>query len=204
MYYETFKKFESFQIEPQNESLKSILIGALMSLSTLSPGQDMLDPSNPIGLTSPISPLNPNSPLYYGNQKSGPSKEEIEFTNLRDNILSEINKVNITDSNLSKIKSDLSQDIHKIDVDMVIVELKSFCRDNNYTDLASAMDTLSRVDISKLKGDTQERKHLVTMISDLKRMLDLAKDSQVVKYVLIGLAIIVVTLLIVFIVPTYL
>jgi hypothetical protein len=199
------KKFESF-----HESLKSILIGALMSLSTLSHGQDMLDPNNPIGLNTPISPLNPsspmnpNSPLYYGNQKSGPSKEEIEFTNLRDNILSEINKVNITDSNLSKIKSDLSQDIHKIDVDMVIVELKSFCRDNNYTDLASAMDTLSRVDISKLKGDTQERKHLVTMISDLKRIIDLAKDSQVVKYVLIGLAIIVVTLLIVFIVPTYL
>lgn len=176
------KTFENYQIETQNESLKSVILGALMTLSTLAHGQDLLNPANP------ISPLNPSN--------QSPSKEEIEFNQLREDILAEINSIRLDDSNLIKMKTELSKDIHNIDVDKVIGELKSYCLTNNLTDLSEVMDTLSKVDISKLKRGSEQRDRLVVMISDLKKMAELDKNSNIINWIIIGLIILLILVMV--------
>lgn len=212
------KTFESFNNdEPVNESLKSVVAGTLLAITSLiskdiKGQQDMFDPTNPIGYTSPMSPNNPSgimnpanpNSIYYMNQDD--NSGSLYYTYYRDQILEELNAIDIKDTLLVKIKNDLSkEDVLDVDVDKVTSELKSFCNKQGYTDLSSILNDVDDIDVDKLnnmsEGDIKDlKKHLIETIYNFKRMSNDIDSYNLSKYICLSLIAVLVFVILAFVI----
>lgn len=197
-YIKTFENYR--QSEKLDEGLKSVIAGALLSLSTIisSPvkGQnDLLDPTNPIGLTNPASPLsltNPNS-LMYGDPDDGPTSYDVN----KIEILQELDKIDIKDTTLIKVKSLIEKEPEsKEDFNQILELLKEFAQNKGYTDVLPIIEEISKIDIDKLnKVEYKEdaKKRLQKIIIDLKEMRNYTSEQDILLWIFIGLIILAVS-----------
>lgn len=200
-YIKTFENHR--QSEKLDEGLKSVIAGALLSLSTIisSPvkGQnDLLDPTNPIGLTNPASPLsltNPNSPMYGGTRDpdNGPTSYDVN----KIEILQELDKIDIKDTTLIKVKSLIEKEPEsKEDFNQILELLKEFAQNKGYTDVLPIIEEISKIDIDKLNDveyKEDAKKRLQKIIIDLKEMRNYTSEQDILLWVFIGLIILSVS-----------
>lgn len=200
-YIKTFENHR--QSEKLDEGLKSVIAGALLSLSTIisSPvkGQnDLLDPTNPIGLTNPASPLsltNPNSPMYGGTRDpdDGPTSYDVN----KIEILQELDKIDIKDTTLIKVKSLIEKEPEsKEDFNQILELLKEFAQNKGYADVLPIIEEISKIDIDKLNDveyKEDAKKRLQKIIIDLKEMRNYTSEQDILLWFFIGLIILAVS-----------
>jgi len=186
------KTFESYSnVEKIDENLKSVISGALLGLSTLisSPmsGKSILDPSNPIGLTNPISPLNP-----LNNESDELSSYDIH----RVELLKELDKIDIKDVTLLKVKSLIeSEPNSKDEFNEILNLLRDFAETNGFNDVVPIIDSISDIDIDRindLEYSEENRKHLQKIIVELKEMRDYANMDNIIGWSLLTFLILAV------------
>ena len=174
------KTFESYNnVEKVDENLKSVISGALLSLSTLISGpvsgKSILDPSNPMGITNPISPLNP-----LNNESDELSSYDIH----RVELLEELNKIDIKDVTLLKVKSLIeSEPNSKEEFNEILNLLRGFAETNGFNDVVPIIDSISDIDIDRindLEYREENRKHLQRIVVDLKEMRDYANMDNII------------------------
>lgn len=200
-YIKTFENQR--QSEKLDEGLKSVIAGALLSLSTIisSPvkGQnDLLDPTNPIGLTNPASPLsltNPNSLMYGGTRDPDDGPTSYDVNKIK--ILQELDKIDIKDTTLIKVKSLIEKEPEsKEDFNQILELLKEFAQNKGYTDVLPIIEEISKIDIDKLnKVEYKEdaKKRLQKIIIDLKEMRNYTSEQDILLWIFIGLIILAVS-----------
>lgn len=182
-YIKTFESYRS--IEKVDESLRSVISGALLSLSTLvsgpASGKSILDPSNPIGLTNPISPLNP-----LNSQSDELSSYDIHKVEL----LKELDKIDIKDADLLKVKSLIeSAPNSKEEFNEILNLLRGFAESNGFNDVVPIIDSISDIDIDRindLEYREENRKHLQRIVVELKEMRDYANIDNVIGWSLLA------------------
>ena len=186
------KTFESYSnVEKIDENLKSVISGALLSLSTLvsnpMSGKSILDPSNPIGLTNPISPLNP-----LNNESDELSSYDIH----RVELLKELDKIDIKDVTLLKVKSLIeSEPNSKDEFNEILNLLRDFAETNGFNDVVPIIDSISDIDIDRindLEYSEENRKHLQKIIVELKEMRDYANMDNIIGWSLLTFLILAV------------
>ena len=174
------KTFESYSnVEKIDENLKSVISGALLGLSTLISGpvsgKSILDPSNPIGLTNPLSPLNP-----LNNESDELSSYDIH----RVELLKELDKIDIKDVTLLKVKSLIeSEPNSKEEFNEILNLLRDFAETNGFNDVVPIIDSISDIDIDRindLEYREENRKHLQRIVVDLKEMRDYANMDNII------------------------
>ena len=174
------KTFESYSnVEKVDENLKSVISGALLGLSTLISGpvsgKSILDPSNPIGLTNPLSPLNP-----LNNESDELSSYDIH----RVELLKELDKIDIKDVTLLKVKSLIeSEPNSKEEFNEILNLLRDFAETNGFNDVVPIIDSISDIDIDRindLEYREENRKHLQRIVVDLKEMRDYANMDNII------------------------
>lgn len=174
------KTFESYSnVEKVDENLKSVISGALLGLSTLISGpvsgKSILDPSNPIGLTNPLSPLNP-----LNNESDELSSYDIHKVEL----LKELDKIDIKDASLLKVKSLIeSEPNSKEEFNEILNLLRGFAETNGFNDVVPIIDSISDIDIDRindLEYREENRKHLQKIIVELKEMRDYANMDNII------------------------
>ena len=178
------KTFESYRMEKVDESLRSVISGALLSLSTLvsgpASGKSILDPSNPIGLTNPISPLNP-----LNNESDELSSYDVHKVEL----LKELDKIDIKDADLLKAKSLIeSEPSSKEEFNEILNILRGFAESNGFNDVVPIIDSISDIDIDRindLEYREENRKHLQRIVVELKEMRDYANIDNVIGWSLL-------------------
>ena len=179
------KTFESYNnVEKVDENLKSVISGALLSLSTLISGpvsgKSILDPSNPMGITNPISPLNP-----LNNESDELSSYDIH----RVELLEELNKIDIKDVTLLKVKSLIeSEPNSKEEFNEILNLLRGFAETNGFNDVVPIIDSISDIDIDRindLEYREENRKHLQRIVVELKEMRDYANIDNVIGWSLL-------------------
>ena len=174
------KTFESYSnVEKIDENLKSVISGALLGLSTLISGpvsgKSILDPSNPMGLTNPLSPLNP-----LNNESDELSSYDIHKVEL----LKELDKIDIKDASLLKVKSLIeSEPNSKEEFNEILNLLRGFAETNGFNDVVPIIDSISDIDIDRindLEYREENRKHLQRIVVDLKEMRDYANMDNII------------------------
>lgn len=182
-YIKTFESYRS--VEKVDESLRSVISGALLSLSTLvsgpASGKSILDPSNPIGLTNPISPLNP-----LNSQSDELSSYDVHKLEL----LKELDKIDIKDADLLKVKSLIeSAPNSKEEFNEILNLLRGFAESNGFNDVVPIIDSISDIDIDRindLEYREENRKHLQRIVVELKEMRDYANIDNVIGWSLLA------------------
>ena len=186
------KTFESYSnVEKVDENLKSVISGALLGLSTLISGpvsgKSILDPSNPIGLTNPLSPLNP-----LNNESDELSSYDIH----RVELLKELDKIDIKDVTLLKVKSLIeSEPNSKDEFNEILNLLRDFAETNGFNDVVPIIDSISDIDIDSindLEYSEENRKHLQKIIVELKEMRDYANMDNIIGWSLLTFLILAV------------
>lgn len=186
------KTFESYSnVEKIDENLKSVISGALLGLSTLiSPPMSgsLLDPSNPIGLTNPISPLNPLN--------NDESDELSSYDIHKVELLKELDKIDIKDATLLKVKSLIeSAPNSNEEFNEILNLLRGFAETNGFNDVVPIIDSISDIDIDKindLEYREENRKHLQKILVELKDMRDYATMDNIVGWTLLTFLILAV------------
>lgn len=186
------KTFESYSnVEKIDENLKSVISGALLGLSTLiSPPMSgsILDPSNPIGLTNPLSPLNPLN--------NDDSDELSSYDIHKVELLEELNKIDIKDATLLKVKSLIeSEPNSKEEFNEILNLLRGFAESNEFNDVVPIIDSISDIDIDRindLEYREENRKHLQKILVELKEMRDYANIDNIIGWSLLTLLLLVV------------
>jgi len=187
------KTFESYNnIESVDESMKSVISGALLGLSTLVSGpvsgKSILDPSNPMGITNPISPLNPLN--------NDESDELSSYDVHRVELLEELDKIDIKDANLLKVKSLIEREpSSKDEFNEILNLLRGFAESNGFNDVVPIIDSISDIDIDRindLEYREENRKHLQNILVELKEMRDYAAMDNVIGWSLLSFLILAV------------
>lgn len=186
------KTFESFSnVEKIDENLKSVISGALLGLSTLISNPmsgSILDPSNPMGLTNPLSPLNPLN--------NDDSDELSSYDIHKVELLKELDKIDIKDATLLKVKSLIeSEPNSKEEFNEILNLLRGFAESNEFNDVVPIIDSISDIDIDRindLEYREENRKHLQKILVELKEMRDYANLDNIVGWSLLTFLILAV------------
>jgi len=186
------RNFNSFnQDESVNESVRGIVTSILFGLSSMlsSAQSDMMDPSNPIGMTSPISPLNPNgttSPISPLNPNGIHNQDVTTLNDMREDLLEKLDSVSLKDPDLIKIKEMITG--NSIDTDAVNQKLLDYCKKHNI-EIDHEVFNLT---------NTKDQDNIKLAIEDLKEIAAKQNDINAIKwFIIICVIILLITLLII-------
>lgn len=186
------KTFESYnQSEKIDENLKSVIAGALLSLSTLlSNKADAFGGHSSFSHTSHmLNPSNPVSPLRsYGN--SDPSESEISR---------EIDKMDIKDAELIKIKISIDDGIQsEQEFHNIVADLKKFANLKGYSNIIPILDEISLIDFDRMKDskyNEELKNRLEEIIANLDEMKDIFKYDKELNITAVLIVIGIITIL---------
>ena len=158
--------------EPQNESLKGIVIGSLLSLSSL-----------------------------IGNAHSSINIFQSKTEDIQKNIQSEIDSINSPyDSDLQSImahvyplynKDDGNKEIHG-NIDVVFSLMKKYAIKKNYTDISKVLTNLDLKEIGKMEDESGgDKKKFLTAIYDLQQISKHIDNHRMM--IFIGVIILIIT-----------
>ena len=164
----TYEMFISDKSESANESLKSVVVGTMLSLSTLL--------SNDIKADS-ISNTKQQTSTTQGD------KSFSTYQDLRRNLIEELKKVgDIDDASLSNVKQHLIYDpIESLNIKEVNTTLKKYCDKMGYKDLSFILSNISKIDIdSKISKEkySENKKVLLGIIKTLNMDADTDTKSK--------------------------
>jgi len=164
------KHFESYTNQLHNESLKSVMIGALMGLSSIVKAHPHF--------------MNPYQGFHhddYDFSTNYTKKEDIKLDSIRMDIINQIDSMKIDDPELNSISDDMVSrlsfrrvdELNMSSINEVALRLKNYCQKKNYNDLVEKiqllMDNDFENDFIDVKSDSSN-KQLLAIIDDLKRM----------------------------------
>jgi hypothetical protein len=183
------RNFSSFnQDEPVNESVRGIVTSILFGLSSMlsSAQSDIMDPSNPIGMTSPISPLNPNGTASPLNPNGIYNHDVTTLKDMREDLLEKLDSVSLKDPDLIKIKEMITR--NSIDTDAVNQKLLDYCKKHNI-EIDREVFNLT---------NTKDQANIKLAIEELKEIAAKQNDINAIKwFIIICVIILLITLLII-------
>jgi hypothetical protein len=187
------KQYESFRYVEVNESLKGVVMSTLFGLSSIiSSGQSMLDPNNPIGLTSPISPNNPSSIMspmnpngIYSNNTTDTDSRSLD--DMKSDLLKNLDSIPIhNDANLIEVRRLINEE--EINIDLVRDKLYDYCKKNNITVIDDeVIDSLA----------SKDHRNIKKVIADLNSIASEQMGITIIEWFIVICVIILLTTLLI-------
>ena len=141
----TYEMFISDKSESVNESLKSVVVGTMLSLSTLLSNDikaSVKTDSGPLYHRSTSLRSKLSGDYYYNVNK---------YPQYRDTLIKELSKIDIKDESLIKIFTHLrNDDINDLDIKSINRDLKQYCNLKSYDKLSKILNRIDNNELSNI------------------------------------------------------